>query len=133
MSAKNIDNIYYRTLKELENKASPGLVNTLAQYMQDMRKNAEPGSHIHTAVEDCTPVLSESPSTLDVVLICYILNGGIVLKSVAADLPPIEQAAKSSKKQEDLLDFDNLFNEALDLLEEDDDKKENVWLTTHVY
>lgn len=119
------NNIYYRTLKDLDNKASPELVLTLTQYMQTMKENAPPGSHTHAAVQDCTPVLQDAPSTLDVVLICYILNGGVLLKHIEPE--PAKTTAQAQPKPgtakvEDQFDFDSLFNDALDLLDEEQEK-----------
>jgi len=76
------DNLYLSTLAESEQEAPDDLVKTLKEQMLKMKSK-----FVHTAkaVDDCLPALENKPCLMQVLLVCYILNGGVLLKHVADD------------------------------------------------
>ncbi len=77
MEIKPNDNLFEHTLKEVQNDAPEALVNTLKEQMNKIKDK-----YLHTsqAVDHCLPVLDSKPKLLDVLVVCYILNGGVLLK-----------------------------------------------------
>ncbi len=70
-------NIFRDTLQEITKEAPEELVDTLRSQMTKMRDK-----FIHTkhAVDQCLPILDKKPTVHDILVICYILNGGLLLK-----------------------------------------------------
>lgn len=77
------DNLYDSTLAEVEQEAPAELVKTLKEQMLKIKQK-----FVHTAkaVDDCLPALENKPSVMKVLLVCYILNGGVLLKHVPEEV-----------------------------------------------
>jgi hypothetical protein len=71
------DNLFKQTLLEVLQPAPEELVQTLMQQMHVMKQKCIGDTQ---AVDECLPVLEDDPRLMDVLVICYILNGGILLK-----------------------------------------------------
>ena len=76
------DNLFQHTLSEMHHAAPVALVDTLKTQMEKIK---EKYPHNVTAVEHCMPILEKDPKLLDVLVICYILNGGVLLKHMLED------------------------------------------------
>jgi enoyl reductase-like protein len=70
-------NIFEDTKRDITKEAPMELVNTLKNQMEKIKIK-----FVHTAqaVDQCLPVLNQRPSIHDILIICYILNGGLLLK-----------------------------------------------------
>lgn len=76
------NNLFEHTLNEVKNDAPEALVNTLKIQMNKIK---EKYPHNVQAVDHCMPVLENNPKLMDVLVICYILNGGVLLKHTLDD------------------------------------------------
>jgi hypothetical protein len=72
-----INNIYEIAIEEVSKEAPEELINTLKTYMNKI-KDGNP--HNTQTVLHCLPILNDTPKLLDLLVICYILNGGLLLK-----------------------------------------------------
>lgn len=86
------ENMFQDTYQEIYKNAPVDLVNALKKQMTKIK---ESNPHDTKHVSDCLRVLDQNPQLLDVLVICYILNGGVLLKHVG--------------ETEDELDLDDKF------------------------
>jgi len=69
------NNLFHKTLMDVHKQASPELLDSLKAQINKIRTQY-PVSHVN----QCMTALEKSPRILDVLVVCYMLNGGIFLK-----------------------------------------------------
>lgn len=97
------DNLYNQTMQAVQMPAPEALVNTLKLQMNRIKEKV---LHNNLAVDHCLPVLEQNPTLMDVLVVCYILNGGVLLRHM------LEEEAEDDKDDE--LSLDEAFLAELD-------------------
>lgn len=107
------------TLMELSTKASPLMIENLRRHLENVREDKSSSTTLSSEIIDCCLLrLNQSMLLQDVLAMCYLINGGIVLShhqspSTTAR-PPTSPSSTSPphpggfQEEEDLTSFEKM-------------------------